>query len=73
MAPVKGPVDLVAVVTAFDDELLAIVMVRGAVPTIVSVHPQFSAGPSSYVFLMTTLSALAGAKKAADESGDSKS
>jgi hypothetical protein len=44
MAPVKGPVDLVAVVTAMDDALLAIVMVRGAVPTIVSVHPQFSAG-----------------------------
>ena len=74
MAPVKGPSYLVAIVTAFDDDLLGgVVMVPASVPTMVAVHPHFSAG-AAILFLDDDFICACGCNEGnGDKSGNNES
>jgi hypothetical protein len=75
MAPTKGPFYyLVAIVTVFDDDLLAaVVMVPPSVPTVVAVHPHFSAGAAKFLLDDDFVCARRGNEGNGDKSGKNKS
>jgi hypothetical protein len=74
MAPIKGPSSLVAVVTAFDDDLLAaVVMVPASVPIMVAVHPHFSAGAAILLLDYNLICACGGNEGNGDKSGNNES
>jgi hypothetical protein len=74
MAPVKGPFYLVAVVTLFDDDFLAtVVVVPASVPTMVAVHPHLSARTAILLLDDDLICACGGNEGNGDKSGNNES